>query len=541
MLSPLRDTIIRFRLSGKKRDGMGPDVFIVDTLEYGAKHGGFTMGYEVLEKTFYRLAQLNHLSSMASWDQHVMMPPKGNEARSRAMAELSVIQTEILQDPSLEDAFDAASEEAELEPWKVANLAQMRRAWQSATAVPKKLVEAESLAASRCEHAWRSFRPENDWKGFEPKLAEVFEIQKEIAAALMDSVGSERGFENAYDALIDRYDPGTTSKRIDPIFGRLAEELPDLLQEIMARQATGPATKEPAGPIAIEKQDALSRRLMEILGFDFQAGRLDVTAHPFSGGVTEDSRVTTRYDENNLVEGLMAIIHETGHSRYETGLPREWLYQPVGRSMGMGVHESQSLFFEMQLGRSKEFVSAIAPHLTELLGDDACFEPANLHRLYTKVEPGLIRVNADEVTYPMHVILRYELERDLILGRANVSDIPERWNDAMKAYLNLDTSGNFKDGPMQDIHWPMGAVGYFPSYTLGALNAAQLFGAMKQALPDVMHDIAGLNLTPVFEWLESHVWSKGCYLSYDELMIEATGETLNATYFLEHIRQRYLA
>lgn len=499
------------------------------------------MTYALLEKTFYRLAQLNHLSSMVSWDQHVMMPPKGNEARSRAMAELSVIRTEILQDPTLEDAFEAASEETDLEPWKVANLTQMRRAWQSATAVPKELVEAESLAASRCEHAWRSHRPENDWKGFESKLAEVFKIQKEIAGALMESVGAERGFENSYDALIDRYDPGTTSRRIDPIFGQLSEELPGLLQEIMDRQNRGDAPLSPAGPIPVEKQDALSRRIMEILGFDFEAGRLDVTAHPFSGGVSEDSRVTTRYDEHNLVEGLMAIIHETGHSRYETGLPREWLYQPVGHSMGMGVHESQSLFFEMQLGRSKEFVAGMSPHLFELLGDDDSFRADNLHRLYTKVEPGLIRVNADEVTYPMHVILRYEIERDLILGKAEVNEIPERWDAAMKSYLGLETKGNFKDGPMQDIHWPMGAVGYFPSYTLGALNAAQLFASMKRDLPHVMEDIRAMNLKPVFDWLEANVWSKGSYLSYDELMSEATGETLNARYFLEHVRQRYLA
>ena len=499
------------------------------------------MGYAVLEKKFYRLAQLGHLGAMVGWDQHVMMPPKGNEARSRAMAELSVIKTEILQDPALEDAFDAASEESELTPWQVSNLTQMRRHWQSATAIPKELVEAESLAASRCEHAWRTHRPENDWAGFEPKLKEVFQIQKEIAAALLESVGSERGFANTYDALIDRYDPGTTSQRIDPIFGRLAEELPALVQEIIERQNAGTAPLEPAGPIAVDKQDALSRRIMEILGFDFEAGRLDVTAHPFSGGVTEDSRVTTRYDENNLVEGLMAIIHETGHSRYETGLPKDWLYQPVGRSMGMGVHESQSLFFEMQLGRSKEFVAGIAPHLSELLGQDPCFEAGNLHRLYTKVEPGLIRVNADEVTYPMHVILRYEIERDVISGKAQVSDIPDRWNEGMKRYLGLDTVGNFKDGPMQDIHWPMGAVGYFPSYTLGALNAAQLFTSMKRTLPSVMQDIEALKLDAVFEWLNTHIWAKGSYLSYDELMTEATGETLNASYFLDHVRQRYLS
>ena len=198
------------------------------------------MGYAVLEKKFYRLAQLGHLGAMVGWDQHVMMPPKGNEARSRAMAELSVIKTEILQDSSLEDAFDAASEESALTPWQVSNLTQMRRHWQSATAIPKELVEAESLAASRCEHAWRTHRPENDWAGFEPKLKEVFQIQKEIAAALLESVGSERGFANTYDALIDRYDPGTTSQRIDPLFGRLAEELPTLCNRLLSVRMLAP-------------------------------------------------------------------------------------------------------------------------------------------------------------------------------------------------------------------------------------------------------------------------------------------------------------
>ena len=499
------------------------------------------MTYAALEKTFYRLAQLGHLSAMASWDQHVMMPPKGNEARSRAMAELSVLSTEILQDPSLEEAFEAASEDTELEPWQVANLQQMRRRWQSATAVPKELVEAESLAASRCEHAWRTHRADNDWASFEPKLAEVFKIQNDIAGALMDALGAERGFKNPYDALIDRYDPGSSTQTIDPIFGKLADELPGLLHRITERQNRETSPLAPSGPIAVEKQDRLSRRIMELLGFDFEAGRLDVTAHPFSGGVTEDSRVTTRYDENNLVEGLMAIIHETGHARYETGLPRDWLYQPVGRSMGMGVHESQSLFFEMQLGRSKEFVRGLAPHLSEMLGSDSCFEAENLHRLYTKVEPGLIRVNADEVTYPMHVILRYEIERDLILGTMTVADLPERWNQGMKSYLGLDTRGNYKDGPMQDIHWPSGAVGYFPSYTLGALNAAQLFAAMRRQLPDIMNDIEAMKLERVFSWLSEHIWSKGSYLSYSELMIEATGEPLSSDYFLNHVRQRYLS
>ncbi len=236
----------------------------------------------------------------------------------------------------------------------------------------------------------------------------------------------------------------------------------------------------------------------------------------------------------------MAIIHETGHSRYETGLNKDWRYKPVGTSMGMSVHESQSLFFEMQLGRSKAFIEAINPMVKKHLGEDEAFDADNMHRSYTHVEPGLIRVNADEVTYPLHVILRYELERDLILGKAEVKDIPELWDTAMETYLGLDTTGNFKDGPMQDIHWPAGLVGYFHSYTAGAMNAAQLYHAMVQEIPNAPELVATLELQPIFDWLSKNVWLHGRFYSYDQLMTEATGETLNPSYFLDHIRSRYL-
>jgi carboxypeptidase Taq len=208
--------------------------------------------------------------------------------------------------------------------------------------------------------------------------------------------------------------------------------------------------------------------------------------------------------------------------------------------MGMGVHESQSLFLEMQMGRSGAFINAIAPMVQKHLGNDPAFEASNLRKLYTHVEPGLIRVNADEVTYPLHVILRYELERDIILGKADVKDIPDRWNDAMKNYLGLNTEGNFKDGPMQDIHSPAGAVAYFPSYTLGAKTAAQLLAAWVKAVPNAAELIAQLQLEPIFEWLSANVWEKGCSLNYDELMVQATGGTLNSKFFLDHIRSRYL-
>ncbi|MDN3647473.1 carboxypeptidase M32 [Reinekea marina] len=499
------------------------------------------MSYASLEKTFYRLAQLDHAGAMLGWDQQVMMPSGGNDARGRALAELSVLTTEILQNPALADDFARAEQEqTKLNTWQLANLKQMKKEWQHATAMPKALVEAISIATNECEYAWRTMRADNNWADFEPMLQKVFDLTKEKAQALNSALGAENGYANDYEAMLDIFDPGTKMSRIDPVFAELKETIPGLLQQITEKQNAASPIIQPSAPVAKSKQIELAKALMGALGFDFNQGRLDEAAHPFSGGVSDDSRITSRYDENNVIEGIMGVIHETGHSRYETGLPKDWRYQPVGQAMGMGVHESQSLFFEMQMGRSAPFISAIAPLVQQYAGNDPAYSAENMRKMYTHVEPGLIRVNADEVTYPLHVILRYELERDIILGSASVKDIPDRWNDAMSRYLGLDTRGDYKNGPMQDVHWPGGAVGYFPSYTLGAMNAAQLHDAMLKQIPNAADLIASFELAPIFDWLGKNIWSQGSLNSYDELMINATGEPLNSSYFIDHIKNRYL-
>jgi carboxypeptidase Taq len=476
---------------------------------------------------------------MLGWDQQVMMPAKSNEARGMAMAELQVLSTEIIQQPELADAFTKADDES-LEPWQQANLREMREHWKKANAIPKELVEAKALVTNECEYAWRTLRTDNNWKDFEPKLQKVFDLCKEEAQALDSALAEEKGYVNAYEALLDIYDPGTKLERVDSVFGELKLELPGLLQQVLEKQKQDGHPVKQTTEVEKDKQIGLAKELMSVLGFDFDAGRLDEAAHPFSGGTSDDSRITTRYSSTDVTEGLMGIIHETGHSRYETGLKKEWRHKPIGQSMGMGVHESQSLFFEMQMGRSAPFIKAIAPIVQKHLGNDPAFEATNLRKLYTHVEPGLIRVNADEVTYPLHVILRYELERDIILGKADVKDIPDRWNEGMEKYLGINTVGNFKDGPMQDVHWPAGAVGYFPSYTLGAMTAAQLHASLIKTVPNAAELIESLELQPIFDWLSANIWQKGCSMNYDELMVQATGETLNSKFFLDHIRGRYL-
>ncbi|MHB2094157.1 carboxypeptidase M32 [Pantoea dispersa] len=493
-----------------------------------------TAAYQELSRTFQRLARFGHLGAIAGVDMQTTMPPGGSQARGEAMAELSVFMHELLTDKRLGGLFDAAGQES-LNDVEQANLGEMQRAWRQATLLPASLVEAKSLAGSRCEHAWRSQRPANDWQGFSANLKEVVKLSREEAQLRADALGVSR-----YDALLDVFEPGMTSAQLDSTFGDLKSWLPDLLQKAVARQQATPIA-QPVGPFAIESQKQLGLSVMATLGFDFNHGRLDVSAHPFCGGVPEDVRITTRYNENDFLSALMGVIHETGHARYEQNLPQQWRGQPVALARSTAMHESQSLFMEMQLGRSHAFLQHIHPQVVALMGDQPALERNNFIRLTQRVKPGFIRVDADELSYPAHVILRYEIERALIEGDIEVEDIPALWDEKMQQSLGIDTRGNYRDGCMQDIHWTDGAFGYFPTYTLGAMYAAQLFQAVKRAIPQVDELIQQGELQPVFDWLQQNIWQHGSRFPTQQLLINATGEALNPHYFRQHLEQRYLS
>ena len=401
-------------------------------------------------------------------------------------------------------------------------------------ALPAWLVEEQSLATSRCEHAWRAQRPAGDWAGFLVNLRDVVRLAREEAKYLADATGLA-----PYDALMDQYEPGMTSVEVQRLFDDLQSWLPGLVRAVRERQASEPVVA-PRGPFPKAAQRALSLEVMALLGFDFEAGRLDESAHPFSGGVPEDTRLTTRYREDDFMQSLMGTIHETGHARYEQNLPRDRLGQPVARARSMAIHESQSLSFEMQLGRSAGFVGRIAPLLGKHLGSQPAFEAANLQRLLTRVEPGLIRVDADELSYPAHVILRFGIERRLIAGEIEAEDIPALWDEGMASLLGLDTRGNFGNGCMQDVHWSAGLIGYFPCYTLGAMYAAQWFAAIRRGTPDLDARIAGGDLAPVFDWLRDNIWLQASRWTTAELATRASGETLNPIHFRRHLESRYL-
>ena len=489
--------------------------------------------YHQLTRTFQRLSRFSHLSAIASWDMFTMMPPGGSIARGEALAELSVLEHQLLTDPKVA-MWIAAAQQEDLNDVEQANLREMSRLHHQASLLPESLVEAKSLAGSRCEHAWRSQRPANDWEGFSDNLKEVVKYSREEALLRAEAKGC-----SPYDALLDIFEPGMTSAQLDVLFADVKSWLPDLLNKVVAKQSQQ-SLIAPVGPFPTAVQRELGLETMAQLGFDFTAGRLDISAHPFCGGVPEDVRITTRYDENELLSALFGVIHETGHARYEQNLPRSWSGQPIALARSTAIHESQSLFFEMQLGRSKAFLMRLIPAVTRHFGDQAAFEESNFIAWNQQVKPGFIRVDADEVSYPAHVILRYEIERALINGDIEVDDIPALWNEKMQAWLGLSTIGNYRNGCMQDIHWTDGGFGYFPSYTLGAMYAAQLFSAANRALPDLNQSIAQGEFGALFDWLRQNIWQHGSRFTTEQLITQATGEPLSSRYFRSHLEARYL-
>ncbi len=491
--------------------------------------------YSLLYEHFGRVGRLDEAIEALHWDTAVMMPAGGSSARAEQMATLEGLCHGLKTESHLVQWFEQAEQE-DLDPWQSANLKEMRRQHLHATAVPADLVEALSRAGSACETRWRTARAADDFKALEPLLTEVVSLVRHKAQAKSEALGC-----HPYEALMDLYEPGASIKRLDAIFGDLAAFLPEFTEAVLERQANGPGVIMPEGPFAVELQKALGLEVMKVLGFDFEHGRLDVSHHPFCAGSPDDVRITTRYSTGDFVQSLMGVIHETGHALYERGLPAgQWRFQPVAHARGMGMHESQSLLMEMQACRSRHFLSFLAPKVREIFsGQGPAWTTENLQRLYGKVERGLIRVDADEVTYPAHVILRYRLEKALLADELQVVDLPEAWRQGMAELVGV-TPENDRDGCMQDIHWMDGSLGYFPTYTLGAMTAAQLFDAACRQLPQIPEEISKGNFAPLLGWLGPNVHAVGSSKSTEEILIDATGQPLNVQIFKDHLQRRYL-
>jgi carboxypeptidase Taq len=489
--------------------------------------------YSQLETLFAKADTLAEVLSLLHWDMATMMPEGGFERRSQQLSAISAIHHDTLTAPHLPELL-AQAQSQELSPWQQANVREMRRLWIHEAALPADLVEASVKASSTTEMIWREAREKADFGMVLPHLQTLLDLKREQAQAKSEALSV-----GLYDALLDQYEPSGRTAGIDLIFAELEAFLPGFLAQTLETQARHPKPRLPAAPFAVEHQKDLARQLMTALGFDFDHGRLDASHHPFCGGYPGDIRITTRYDEMDFTSAMMGVLHETGHSLYEFGLPsQQWPGQPVAAARGMILHESQSLLMEMQACRSRPFIGWATPKLEAMFGGTDSWDADNLYRHGIWVEPGFIRVDADEVTYPAHVIIRYRIEKDLIEGRMDLADLPQIWNQSYQNLLGI-TPPNDRLGCLQDIHWYGGSFGYFPTYTLGALCAAQLFQAALKADPTILDSIGQGNFSPLLAWLRPNIHHKGSSLSTQDLLIEATGKPLDPGFFINHLKNRY--
>jgi carboxypeptidase Taq len=491
--------------------------------------------YDRLAQRAARIATIGEAASMLGWDAAAMMPPGGGEARGDQLAVLAGLAHELGTAPQVAQDLAEAESETFADPWQAANLALIRRGHTRATAIPTDLVEAQARANSTCEKIWRIARENADFAMVRPTLTEVVNLVRQQADALAGPLGL-----SPYDALMDGYQTGIGAADVAPVFADYERFLRANLPRILERQNAAPPAIHPQGPFSPDIQEALCRRLAAQAGLEPAHSRLDRSAHPFCGGTQTDVRITTRYSEDDFARALLGVLHETGHALYERGLPAAQARQPVGYAAGMAAHESQSLIIEMQACRSDAYLSWLGPLLEASFGGDpAAYAPANLGRLWRHVEPGFIRVDADEVTYPAHVILRFRLEQALVSGDLAVADLPGAWNDGFAELLGI-TPPNDRLGCLQDIHWYDGAIGYFPSYTLGAMAAAQLMTAARTRVPGIDDALGQGDLSPLVGWLRGHVHAKGSLLGFNNLLIAATGKKLDPKDFEAHLTRRYL-
>ncbi|MFK7918196.1 MAG: carboxypeptidase M32 [Ilumatobacter sp.] len=468
-----------------------------------------------------------------SWDQETQMPPKGQGARGQVMSVLAGLHHDKLTAPSLLESIESAAAEAAsnddatMAAHADAALTEVRRA----SAVPGELARRMASTQSLALGAWQQARAENDFAAFAPLLGEVIAMTLEQADALVDAgIGESR-----YDALLDGYEPGMTEAELVPLLGDLRSELAPLAKAVADSGVV--IDESPAkGAFPADAQLALGSAVATAIGYDFDAGRLDASAHPFTTRLGNgDVRITWRSEDDDVRPGLFGIMHETGHAMYEQGLPDSFAQTPLGEAISLGVHESQSRLWENQVGRSRAFWQWALPHLHEHLPSTQNVTIDALYPALHTLRPSPIRVEADEGTYNLHIVARFEIERQIVAGAVEVAELPDLWNSTYEELLGI-TPPNDADGVMQDIHWAMGAFGYFPTYTLGNLIACQLFDAASKAIGDLPDRIATGDFAPLLAWLRENVHRHGRSISSNDMVQRATGSPLTSDAFLSYVR-----
>ncbi|WP_287371617.1 carboxypeptidase M32, partial [Oceanithermus sp.] len=490
--------------------------------------------YEALRAFQIDTAYYQSLGALAGWDQRTYIPRKGHAHRARQFAALARLLHARRTDPRIAEWLDAVEGSdlvADPESPEAANVREWRRDYERAVRVPDDLAVALAQAQSEGESAWESLREADDWAGFQPYLKRVLQLTREYAEAV--------GYETEpYDALLEDYEPGERAARLQAMFAELGRATRDLLERIRA-SAVRPPVEVLHRNYPVEVQRAVAYEVTGLLGYDLEGGRIDPTAHPFELSVGPgDVRITTRYYPDYLGAAFFGSVHEAGHAMYEQGLPAEHWGTPMGQAVSMGVHESQSRMWENLVGRSLGFWRFYYPKLQPRFAALADVRLEDFHRAVNAVKPSLIRVEADEVTYNLHILIRFELELALFRGELEVDDLPEAWNAKYHDYLGV-VPPNFKDGVMQDVHWSGGMFGYFPSYTLGNVYAAQLFEAARRDLGELEEAFARGEFAPLLAWLRDRVHRHGRRFPPRRLVERATGTPPGTDALVRYLNDRF--
>ncbi|OSP10918.1 carboxypeptidase [Halorubrum ezzemoulense DSM 17463] len=486
--------------------------------------------YGALLDRVQRWNAVGSASGVLGWDQQVMMPEGGTPARSKQLSALSSVHHDMVTADETGELLDEL-DDADLTDEQAAVVREVRREYERADAVPVELVEEISETGSEALQAWEEAKAENDFETFAPYLEKHVELKREYA----EHIDPDR---DPYEVLFEEFEPCLSMERAESILTELREALVPMIEEIRASDVEL-AVDTVEGTFPEDGQESRSREALELVGYDFDRGRLDVSSHPFTSGNQFDCRVTTRFDETDPLGAVGSTIHEFGHAQYNLGLPQEHFGTPLGTSRDLSVHESQSRLWENHVGRSEAFWQEFLPVFQEHFPQTEDATVRDAYEAFNQVyEDNLIRVEADELTYHLHIVVRFEIERDLIRGDLDVEEVPEVWNDKYEEYLG-NRPENDAEGCLQDIHWSHGNFGYFPTYSLGSVMAAQLFEAAEAEIDDLDAKIAEGEFGDLRDWLGENVHRHGARYETNELVVRATGEDFSADAFLDYVDEKY--
>lgn len=476
-----------------------------------------------------KIELLGNALAVLSWDLEVNVPPGGVKGRSEVMGYLSGEMYKLITAPQVSEYIGWLEEQDLKDPVDKAMLRELKKSYERTVKIPIDRYVAFSTLTSEAQAVWAEARRKNDYEMFKPYLKQIIDFEKEFVGYL--------GYkENKYDTLLDQYEPGMTVAVLDKVFGDLRVKLMELLRKL---QASGKAPDRSflVGNYPAERQKELNHKALELMGFDFERGRVDISAHPFTTSFFNgDVRITNRYDESYFLSSLFSAMHEGGHALYEQDIPDDLYDTGLATGVSMGIHESQSRFYENMIGRSKGFWEFFYKDVVDVFPNLSNASATDFYRAVNTVEPSLIRTEADELTYAMHIIIRYEMEKAFINDEITVDEAPQIWNDKYEEYLGIRPN-SYSDGILQDTHWSGGMIGYFPSYALGNLYAAQFLHTMKQDL-DVDNLLREGDLAPIHQWLKEKVHKHGSVYIPSDLVQMVTGEPLNPQYFVDYLTEK---